>query len=443
MRTIFLMLSALFYMGTMASAQTSVVKAGNVVPVSERLPGHEADTYRFGIAYKSLRGTTAGQCAAACNNDQNCAAWTLVPATFQMGPRCELKRNIGAQEYRPGAVSGVAKRYHPRTQVPEKAPAPALRGAPAVSAPPVPRPKPTTLPKPTPKPVVPPKPSPKPAVVPVSPTKPTVAPKPSPKPILRPAVRSQPPIKVTPTPAPRVQQAPTRLTRPVQPIMRPESQSSQGLESRSVKVYPSPRPAPVKTPASRPAPASLPITRQPQPPVHVAPAPAPTPRLQPVPTRPMQPVLRTQPQPSQGLEGGPVKVYPAPRPAPVTTSVSRPAPLPITRQPQPSPRPVAPKPAPQPQRPKQFEMQPSGPPTPQPVPKPTPEVPQPEPITIGPDVTSGGVATDPPAPISQRKRVPWHERTGNEPSYSVGDTDYVPGDEQATAGFMGGAPEDE
>ncbi|WOR14993.1 PAN domain-containing protein [Hyphomonas sp. FCG-A18] len=386
MRAIILVLSALFFMGAVANAQTSVVKAGNVVPVSERLPGHEADTYRFGIAYKSMRGTTPGQCEAACNGDQNCAAWSLVPATFQMGPRCELKRNIGAQEYRPGAVSGVATKYHPRPKTPQNAyarpapapaPASALRRAPAVSTPPAPRPKPVTLPKPAPKPVAPPKPNPKSVTVPAPAPKPIASPQPSPKPVTRPVAPPQQPVQVAP--APRPHPAPTRLTRPTQPVVQPQPRSSQGLEGGPVKVYraPSPAPAPV---ATRPTPT------------------------------------------------------PAPRPAP--------APLPITRQPQPRPQPVAPKPAPQPERPKQFEMQPSAAQAPQPAPQPAP-VSQPEPITIDPDVASGGVATDPPAPISQRRRVPWNQRTGNEPSYSVGDTDFVPGDEQATAGFLGGVPDED
>ncbi|MEM1390276.1 MAG: hypothetical protein AAGG45_04265, partial [Pseudomonadota bacterium] len=115
MRALFVVLLSSFLLPGFALAQTSIVKTGSVVSQDNRLPAHEADTYRFGVAYLSTRGTTPGQCEAACNRDTDrCLSWTLVPATFQMGPRCELKRNVGAQEYRPGAVSGIALRYQPK-----------------------------------------------------------------------------------------------------------------------------------------------------------------------------------------------------------------------------------------------------------------------------------------------------------------------------------------
>lgn len=96
------------------SQSTSSVKT---VPEDTRLPGHEPDTYRFGQPYNAVRGTSPAQCEQVCDRDQGCAAWSYVPATFQLGPRCELKRSVGAQSFRPGAVSGIASRFHPVPEV--------------------------------------------------------------------------------------------------------------------------------------------------------------------------------------------------------------------------------------------------------------------------------------------------------------------------------------
>ncbi len=111
-------------------------------PVETRMSGHEPDTYRFGYPYSSTRGTTPGLCEQNCNRDNACAAWSLVPATFRMGPRCELKRSIGSSQRRPGAVSGIASKFHPRAQPMRQTasspprPVPA-RTAPRPAAPPV------------------------------------------------------------------------------------------------------------------------------------------------------------------------------------------------------------------------------------------------------------------------------------------------------------------
>ncbi len=69
----------------------------------------ETNTYRFGDTYRSERGTSGEACAKICNGDPNCAAWSLTPATFKMGPRCELKTNPGTASHRPGAVSGMTE----------------------------------------------------------------------------------------------------------------------------------------------------------------------------------------------------------------------------------------------------------------------------------------------------------------------------------------------
>ena len=90
---------ALTLFATPAIAETSL--AGEPITV-------EADTYRFGDLYRSERGTTAEACAQMCTSDTACAAWSLTPATFRLGPRCELKRNPGSASHRPGAVSGMS-----------------------------------------------------------------------------------------------------------------------------------------------------------------------------------------------------------------------------------------------------------------------------------------------------------------------------------------------
>ena len=68
----------------------------------------EDNTYRFAQPYRSERGTSPEACAHMCSSDNNCASWSLTPATFQIGPRCELKRTPGRTSYRPGAVSGLS-----------------------------------------------------------------------------------------------------------------------------------------------------------------------------------------------------------------------------------------------------------------------------------------------------------------------------------------------
>lgn len=66
----------------------------------------QADTYRPGGTYASYRGTTAQDCHAICKAEAQCAAWSLTPATFRAGPRCELKGTAGDTSLWPGAVSG-------------------------------------------------------------------------------------------------------------------------------------------------------------------------------------------------------------------------------------------------------------------------------------------------------------------------------------------------
>lgn len=336
MRVIILFVFAVLLLGSPSLAQTQTVKTGAIVSQDNRLPGHEPDTYRFGIAYLSTRGTTPGQCEAACNRDTDrCAAWSLVPASFQMGPRCELKRNIGAQEYRPGAVSGIALRFQPRgPQLQE-----AFDRRTVVPAPrEVYRPAPMSAPRPL---------------------APTVTPRP--QTLVRPAPTMQPsPRPVMTSPAPGGQEL-LGGPQPVQP---------------TAAAHPAPvqRPAPVQGPATAP--------QQERPPQF---------QMRPAPTTPTPAAATPQPQPR-----------------------SNPAP---TRQAQPQPRSTQ-APAPQAQ-------------------------PQPRPAATAPSTSSGGVQIDPPPPqIQPRNRVPWHQRTADTPDYSVSEMDLIPGDAEATAGFIGGVPEE-
>ena len=106
----------------------------------------EDNTYRFGDLYRSERGTTVEACAQMCTQESSCASWSLVPATFSLGPRCELKRNPGVASHRPGAVSGMSEfwqmdpsrhgemRYQPQIPVgyqPAPVPVEQLDGSPA------------------------------------------------------------------------------------------------------------------------------------------------------------------------------------------------------------------------------------------------------------------------------------------------------------------------
>ncbi len=310
-------------------AKTVKVKT---VPAPERLPAHEPDTYRFGYPYNAMRGTTPGQCEQMCNRDDSCAAWSLTPATFEVGPRCELKRSVGSASFRPGAVSGISRTYQPdpvRTGPMRYKPKP-----PPEIAQPAPR-------------RVEPKPARSMNELLGGPTRVTSSlDRPSPRTVVRPA----------PTPlAPKVYRGP-----------------GEGAVPNYVK-----QPAPVTAPAAAPAPRPAPV---------IAPAPAPMPS-----------------QPSSVLK----------RPAQAVPAQTPPGPPPPAR--------VVP----------QFQMVPDA-----------PAAAAPAPVATAPLTSPGGVQIDPPAPLPNRRK-PWTERMSGTPDYSVGDGGYVPGDEEATAGFVEGAPEGE
>ena len=274
----------------------------------------EDNTYRFGDLYHSERGTTVEACAQMCTADQGCASWSLTPATFRMGPRCELKRTPGEAVSRPGATSGMseiwqmdparhaAMRYQPR--VPESR---------------------------------------QPAAVPLD--------------------------QLRPSPVPRTFGDPP-------PVREPELMGAPGPQAAV-------QPKPVKA-----------VTRA-----------APTQTAQ---------VHRG---PGEGVVPEYVK-QPAPQPAvPVSQEAGRQAPKPVFKDPArkaPSATPVAANLNAVVKRQSQASQ-----PVPTPVAAPAPA----------------------PAPAPEPQRVPWTERTGTTPNYSVGGSGYVPGDEDATAGFVEGVPE--
>ncbi|MDG1824666.1 MAG: PAN domain-containing protein [Henriciella sp.] len=311
----------------------SKVTKVNTVPADTRLAGHEPDTYRFGYPYNSMRGTTPGQCEQMCNRDQSCASWSYVPATFQIGPRCELKRSVGSQSYRPGAVSGIAKQYQPR---PQSAPRTAVtQAAPTVTRRETYRPAPQSAPRP---------------------------------------VRSQSVRSTAPKPMAGLLGGPTVITTGQGAngrVIRP----SGAMPANAPKIYPSPAPAPapVAMPAPRPTMTTIPnaVTRRPAPVAKPQPAPVqPTPRA-PVPQFEMVPEQAAAPAPR-----------PAPQPAPVASA----------------------------------------------------------PVEATAPMSSGGVSIEPAAPIPNRRK-PWTERSNGDPDYSVGDSGFIPGDEEATAGLIDGLPE--
>lgn len=315
---------ALFASPAVADSHAKVTKVATV-PSAERLPGHEPDTYRFGYPYAAMRGTSPGQCEMMCNRDDSCSAWSYVPATFQMGPRCELKQSVGSQSYRPGAVSGIANKYHPvpRTTIQPKAVHPASR--------------------------------------------------PVQQPVQRPAISSAPPIRTTraaPQPMP---------TRPAEPYPMRELLGGPTSVTSGAAV------------TGR-------VTR----PAAPAPQPSPAPTVYPQTAAPRQ------------LTQAPNAVMRRPAPAPQS------APQPVRQAPPPPARPVP-----------QFQMVPPEEAAPAQV--------QTAPVATAP-MSSGGVSITPAAPI-QNRRKPWTERSNGDPDYSVGDSGFIPGDEEATAGFVDGLPE--
>lgn len=292
-------------------------------PAPETKVTFEADTYRYGDLYRSDRGTSVEACAAMCSSDTACASWTLTPATFRLGPRCELKRTPGATSHRPGAISGMSElwqmdpgrhadmRYQPR--VPESR---------------------------------------QPAAVPLD--------------------------QLRPSPVPRVFGDPP-------PIREPELMG--GPKTRVSAIM---RPAPQATPT--------------QPDVIYVPA--------------QSAALRRSAQPSAAAPRQPVEIARGPGQGEAPQYVKQPAPRAQTVFKDPSREAV--------------------------------------PVQSTTDAFNAVLKRESQAPVAQPAaapaapqapvqlapaRAPWTERAGEAPDYSVGGTLFIPGDEDATAGFVEGVPE--
>lgn len=325
----------------------------------------ENDTYRFGDLYRSERGTTIEACAQMCQQDQACAAWTLTPATFQIGPRCELKRTPGAASHRPGAVSGMNEYLQ---MTPDRhgemrylVPVPASR---------------------------------QPAAVPLD--------------------------QLRPSPVPRVFGDPLPPTEP-ELLGAPEPKISAVMRPTTPIAEPAPAITAMPVPAPMPAPApeqSVEVLRAPgqgEVPQYVKqPAPTEPHPLYKEPIRTAAPAATTVPASPKTVFKDPARRAPAPQAA--TANFNAVEKRPVRQAPASPPPPVK-------------VAAPSGAVAPKP---PFPAVAtnrEPEPA----------VPTAPTAkPLPQR--VPWTERDGMTPNYSVG-SGYVPGDEEATAGFTEGVPE--
>lgn len=69
----------------------------------------EPNTYRYGDLYQVDAGTSVEACALRCSTDSACASWSFIPESYELGSRCELKRNPGMASYRPGVASGMSE----------------------------------------------------------------------------------------------------------------------------------------------------------------------------------------------------------------------------------------------------------------------------------------------------------------------------------------------
>ena len=228
-----------------AFAAALTAQAEDVAPAA----AYEPDTYRVASPYQSLRGSTPEACAAICERDPVCRAWTLTPPTFRIGPRCELKSSPGDARNQPGAISGLST---------------TVRQA-AAAAPP---PQPATPPAPA---------EPKPAPAPVD-------------------------VPLKPRPAPdALAGAPQAASPPQQNVVR-RTRERTIVETRTVpgEAPATPAPPALEMPPATPEPPAA-VTLEPLPPVPTlrprdpatapsVPTPAPTPTpVQPEPAPPRQP----------------------------------------------------------------------------------------------------------------------------------------------------------
>ncbi len=324
----------------MATKPTPDTLLGGPVGSGEEAPADpslflEANTYRFAQPYRSERGTTAEACAHMCSSDGNCDSWTLTPATFQIGPRCELKQTPGTTSYRPGAVSGLSRslQMDPGRDA-------VMRYQVAVPA------------------------SRQPEAVPLE--------------------------ELRPSPVPRTFGEPLEMSEAELLGERPPKIIAEMVATE----------APVATRA---------VNATPAPEATVSPSTAPAPSAKPA-------TLAEIAAPAPAAVEAPAQVAVAEAPVPAPTLVDA-----VTKLPAPPAPQAASAPA-QPATTVNAVLKRS--PSPAPAPMPAAAVPVLEPV----DASKQG------APISFR--TPWTERQANDPDYSVDESDYIPGDEDATAGLI-------
>ena len=307
----------------------------------------EKNTYRFGQPYRTERGSTAEACAHMCSSDGKCASWSLTPATFQIGPRCELKLTPGMTSYRPGTVSGISRdlqmdpardavmRYEvsvPASRQPDAVPLDQLR------------------------------------------------PSPVPHTFGEPLEMSTPEL---------LGERPPQVSAVMKAELVPETAPQPAMAPA-----PSPKPAALATPAGTPVHLDAPIevSRTPR-----TPQPAPPQSSNP----PSPPALAEQPV---DLDV-PIQVATAaghPQPSPATKMVDA-----VTKSPVPKSVPLV-----------NAVLK--------------PEAPQPAVAEVAAPQPTASPAG---APIAFR--TPWTERQAGDPDYSVEGMDYIPGDEEASAGLTG------
>ncbi len=331
-------------------------------PQPELKVTYEADTYRFAEVYRSERGTTVEDCAMMCSRDQACAAWSLTPATFRIGPRCELKSAPGAASHRPGASSGMSEfwqmdagrhadmRYQPRL--------PASR---------------------------------QPAAVPLEQLRPSPVPRVfgDPPPVRQPELMGGPQPRVS-----AVMRRPEELAGAPKQIIVAPTQTPAATQPVELASMPAPETPLPPTPTPKPAPVKIAVA-----PVPAAPAPKQPVQVLRGPGRGETPEYVKQPAPEtpHPLYGTPPRVAEPPKArmvfkdpsrdnAALSTTADYNAVLRRERQ--------------------TLDAQPAK-------------------------------ATAQPLPA----RAPWTERDGTDPDYSVGGSDFIPGDEDATAGYVDGVPE--
>jgi len=96
-------------MRTLISLATLALVASSAT--AQQSEAGEENTYRYGGTYSTVGAGSAASCAALCNQDQTCMAWSFQRATEGLGEAsCELKSTIGRSISNPLMTSGINPR---------------------------------------------------------------------------------------------------------------------------------------------------------------------------------------------------------------------------------------------------------------------------------------------------------------------------------------------